>query len=80
MLARPSWVFLGEISYGIYIYHWISWTALAHARAAGLELSPALVTGVVVLTILFAAASFTWYERPARLFIRRKFAQKRPGP
>jgi len=80
LLTRPSWVFLGEISYGIYIYHWIFWTALAHARAAGLEVSPTLVTGVVVLTILFAAASYVWYERPARLFIRRKLARKGPGP
>jgi peptidoglycan/LPS O-acetylase OafA/YrhL len=73
LLSRPSWVFLGDISYGIYIYHWIPWTILAHAQAFGLKLPLFLVTGVVLGTIMFSAASYLWYERPARLFLRRKF-------
>jgi peptidoglycan/LPS O-acetylase OafA/YrhL len=73
LLSRPSWVFLGDISYGIYIYHWIPWTILAHAQAFGLKLPLLLVTGVVLGTIMFSAASYLWYERPARLFLRRKF-------
>jgi peptidoglycan/LPS O-acetylase OafA/YrhL len=78
LLRRPSWVFLGDISYGIYIYHWIPWTVVAHGLAAGLWFPPWIVTIIVALTILFSAASYLWYERPARLFIRRKFAQRGP--
>lgn len=74
LLRRPSWVFLGEISYAIYIYHWIPWTAVSQAKAHGLNVQPGLVMVVVVLTILFSAASFIWYEKPARSFIRRKLA------
>jgi peptidoglycan/LPS O-acetylase OafA/YrhL len=79
LLRRPSWVFLGDISYGIYIYHWIPWMAVSHALAAGLYMPPWLVTIIVLLTILFSAASYLWYERPARLLIRRRFAQQGPA-
>ena len=72
LLTRPSWVFLGDISYGIYIYHWIPWTLLTYAKSAGFQLSPWLVTGVLVATIMFSAASYLWYEKPVRLFIRKK--------
>jgi peptidoglycan/LPS O-acetylase OafA/YrhL len=74
-LKRPSWVFLGDISYGIYIFHWIPWTVLAHAKAGGWTLGPALVTATILLTILFSAASYLWFEKPARLRIRQKFGQ-----
>jgi len=72
LLRRPSWVFLGDISYGIYIYHWIPWTILAHAKAHGLPLPLWLVTGVIAGTIMFSAASYLWYERPVRLYLRKK--------
>ena len=75
LLRRPSWVFLGDISYAIYIYHWIPWTVLSHAQAAGFYLPLGLVTGVVVVTILFSAASYIWFEKPARRLIRSKFGQ-----
>lgn len=75
LLKRPSWVFLGDISYAIYIYHWIPWTVLALARAGGWPLPFGLVTGVILLTILFSAASYIWYEKPARVYLRRKFAR-----
>ncbi len=75
VLKRPSWVFLGDISYGIYIYHWIPWTIVAHAKAHGWNVTPGIVTGVVAATILFSAASYIWYEKPARVYLRRTIAQ-----
>ena len=75
VLARPAGVFLGEASYGVYIYHWIFWMALDHARSAGHSLSVGLVTAMGALTIIFASASYVWFERPARQFIRSKLAQ-----
>jgi peptidoglycan/LPS O-acetylase OafA/YrhL len=75
LLARPAAVFLGEASYGIYIYHWMFWMSLDHYRVAGHAVSAGLVTAMVALTILFASASYVWFERPARHFIRSKLAQ-----
>jgi len=75
VLKRPFWVFLGDISYGIYIYHWIPWTILSHAKAHGWVFPPGLVTGVILATILFSAASYIWYEKPARRFLRKTIAQ-----
>ncbi len=75
VLKRPFWVFLGDTSYAIYIYHWIPWTVLAWAKAGGWILSPWLVTGVILLTILSSAASYLWYERPARIYLRKRFAK-----
>jgi peptidoglycan/LPS O-acetylase OafA/YrhL len=75
VLARRAGVFLGEASYGIYIYHWIFWMSLDHYKAAGHPVSAGLVTAMVALTILFASASYAWFERPARNLIRSKLAQ-----
>ncbi len=35
LLKRAFPVFLGDISYAVYIYHWTPWTVVAHAKAAG---------------------------------------------
>ena len=67
-------VFLGDVSYGIYIYHWIPWTVISHATAAGLSVPPALVTGIVVATIMFSAVCFVAIEKPARVYLRQKLA------
>jgi len=72
LLRWPALVFLGDASYGIYIYHWIPWTIVSHAKAAGLSVPPILVTGVVVATIMFSAACFVTIERPARVYLRQK--------
>ena len=70
VLRLPSFVFLGDISYGIYIYHWIPWTLVAHAKASGWNVTPAHAWGIVFLTILFSAASYLWYEKPVREYLR----------
>jgi peptidoglycan/LPS O-acetylase OafA/YrhL len=72
LLKRPTWVFLGEISYGIYIYHWVPRTAFDFYLDHGFIPPAWLVTGVIVGTIMFSAASYLWYERPLRLFLRKK--------
>ena len=72
LLKRPTWVFLGEISYGIYIYHWVPRTAFDFYLNHGVVPPPWLVTGVIAGTIMFSAASYLWYERPLRVFLRKK--------
>jgi peptidoglycan/LPS O-acetylase OafA/YrhL len=75
VLARPTWVFLGEASYGIYIYHWIPWTFVAIAIDRGVNVPNSLLAGVIFGTIIFAAASYIGYERPMRLLIRGRFGR-----
>jgi peptidoglycan/LPS O-acetylase OafA/YrhL len=74
-LARRSWVFLGDVSYGIYIYHWIPWTFIAIAIDRGVFVSNSLLAFVIFATIMFAAASYIWYERPIRLYLRGKLGR-----
>src|SRR5260221_6241451 len=75
VLKRPSWVFLGDISYGIYIYHWIPWTIVAHAKAHGWNVTPSIVTGWLPATLQFSAPSYISYAKPARGYSRSGIAQ-----
>lgn len=75
MLARPTWVFLGDASYGVYIYHWIPWTFVAIAIDRGVYMPNSLLAAVIFGTIIFAAASYIGYERPIRLFIRGRYGR-----
>lgn len=72
-LERRGFVFLGDISYAVYLYHWLPWLVLTYASGRGQALPPLLVTAVIVLTILFSAASYVGFERPARAYLRRRF-------
>lgn len=71
LALRPS-VFLGDISYGVYIYHWIPWTVVAIAIDRRVPVSNSQLVIVIFATIIFAAASYIGYERPMRLYLRRK--------
>ena len=71
--TRPM-TFLGDISYGVYIYHWIAWAALAAAINAGHDTRP-WVAPAIGLTILLSAASHVWFERPVRRWIRARFGK-----
>ncbi len=66
--ARPlAWI--GERSYGIYLWHWPILVIVIAALPAGpLEQDPPLTTVVVVLglTMAASAASFRWVEAPIR--------------
>jgi lysophospholipase L1-like esterase len=65
---RPlAWI--GERSYGIYLWHWpILVIAIAAFPAGPLEQDPPLTTVLVVLgaTMVASAASFRWIETPIR--------------
>lgn len=63
VLARRSMVFVGLISYPLYLWHW---PLLSFARVIGHE-SPQLVTALVVLSFLLAWATYRWVEVPIRL-------------
>jgi hypothetical protein len=78
LLRRPWLVFLGNASYGVYIYHWIGWTAVAHAQAAGWHLHPAAVAVVVVGIVAFSAASYAGFESPLRRLIRARLEHASP--
>lgn len=75
-LQRPLMVLLGEASYGIYIFHWIPWVALAFSVNQGWVPRASVVTGVILLTILFSIGCYIWYERPVRQLLRRRFGPR----
>jgi peptidoglycan/LPS O-acetylase OafA/YrhL/lysophospholipase L1-like esterase len=66
-LAPLEWI--GQRSYGIYLWHWpviLLVTAVAPATAPGEPPSLPVVTVSLVLTFVLAALSFTWVEMPVR--------------
>lgn len=73
LTARPV-VWVGELSYGIYLWHV---PLLLFLRAHGVL--PLFTTGALVvilpLTFLVAAASWRWIERPAQAWSRRLAAR-----
>lgn len=79
--ARPSLVYLGRISYGLYVFHLLG-LRLAGLVGGGarspvwLALLPPL--GFVV-TLLLAAASFRWLERPF-LRLKRRVTRTESAP
>jgi peptidoglycan/LPS O-acetylase OafA/YrhL len=73
VLGRPYAINLGEASYALYIFHWIPWTGLTVLKAHGLPIPPALVAAVIGLTILCSLASYLWFEKPVRSYVRLKF-------
>jgi len=75
LLQRPVSVILGEASYALYIFHWIPLTALAVMKAVGMSVHPITVAAVIVLTVLASIASYLWFERPVRAYLRRKYGQ-----
>lgn len=57
-------VWLGRISYGVYLYHWPIFV-IVDERRTGLD-GPALLLARLGLTLVVAQASFTWFEQPLR--------------
>lgn len=80
LVAKPV-VWLGEVSYGIYLWHVPVMLVL---RANGLlPASPVLATVVALApTLLLAAASWRWVEQPAQALARdraRRWQRARSG-
>lgn len=64
LLSLGPFVWLGRISYGVYLYHWPIYV-IADERRLGLD-GPALLAVRLALTLVVAQASFTLFEQPLR--------------
>ncbi len=64
LLAAPPLVWLGLISYPLYLWHWplLSLLRIVHGEAT----SPGLRLGVLVSSVGFAVATYWLFERPFR--------------
>jgi hypothetical protein len=64
VLSLKPMVWMGLISYSLYLWHW---PALVFARYFSLgPLHPAATAALIALSIVLAAASLRWVERPFR--------------
>jgi len=74
LLASPLPVWIGKISYPLYLWHW---PTLVFARYAWMDAwSPALAPAVLAVSFLLAWATWRWIERPVREL--HVFATARP--
>src|SRR5205085_2581888 len=83
ILSSRLLVFLGEISYSIYTVH--TWTlriftrpAVDYSTVLGIEAVFRIVVAIVV-TLVFASATYSLIEVPARAAVRRRFSLRRSG-
>jgi peptidoglycan/LPS O-acetylase OafA/YrhL len=69
-------VFLGEISYSIYMCHWIVWSTLRHAGPRfipWLGVAPLALIGLALVTTLaVSTAAYYMIEVPGREYLRRR--------
>ncbi|CAN0484590.1 unnamed protein product, partial [Discosporangium mesarthrocarpum] len=64
ILSFKPFVWIGLISYSLYLWHW---PIIVFAKyQAGGELSPAVLWGLIALSIVVAAASWKFVEQPFR--------------
>jgi peptidoglycan/LPS O-acetylase OafA/YrhL len=64
-------IYLGRISYGLYLFHCVILFALNRSRVLGA--TPLVVAPLgLLLTIMLASVSYRWYERPF-LELKRRF-------
>lgn len=82
LLASRPMLFLGEISYSLYLVHWLAmgasvklWTAAFGAPRGGEAL--ALAALVAAISLLAATALYRWIEAPARQAVRGWLARGR---
>lgn len=76
-LENKLFNFLGKISYGLYVYHWLIILTIVHLLKSitndyvdnFLWMNLVLYVGTIALTILISHLSFTYFEKP---FLRLK--------
>ena len=74
-LSRAQFLFLGEVSYGIYLYHQPLMIRAAQAGGlefAGIQILPKDWFLILVCTVGFASISFYYLELPVARFFRNK--------
>lgn len=64
-LSNKVMVFIGKISYSLYLYHWI-FIALAYYITGSKQIEGIAVLIVVILTIVFSITSYYLIEQPIR--------------
>ncbi len=77
ILENPIFVYLGSLSYGIYIFQilvWLIYKSLVKNMLPNLSAAEHLIVGVVVLC-LFSALTYHAVEKPGNSFLRRKLSQ-----
>jgi hypothetical protein len=65
LLSWPPLVYVGRVSYSLYLWHWPVFVFLRHWRA-DLHLPPVWAVGGVVASFVLSACSYRWVEQPAR--------------
>lgn len=75
-LTHPVLVYLGRISYGLYVYHLV---ALALASLVFKKYSPLHALTGLVLTVIIGAISFRWLEEPF-LKLKKRFTHVSSAP
>ena len=71
ILAHPVAVFLGLISYPLYLWHW-PLLSYAHVLRLGRPPTPLMAAGLVALAVLLAWLTYRWLERPVRFGKRQR--------
>jgi peptidoglycan/LPS O-acetylase OafA/YrhL len=80
VLAHPWLVYLGRISYGLYVFHELALRAVGEVRGSASPLGHALtpIAGFA-LTLALSAASYRWLEQPF-LKLKERFTVVRSAP
>jgi hypothetical protein len=65
MLSSRPIVYVGKISYSLYLWHWPVFVFMRHWQART-ELPPALSAAGILLAFVLSAISYRWLEQPAR--------------
>jgi len=79
-LRNATLLYLGKISYGLYVLHEFSHLSairLLHASTPGMVVAQSIVG--LALTIVLAAASYRWLESPF-LRLKERFAHVQSRP